>query len=88
MVGHVFEKRMEEHDGHVSIFTVPSKVRQPLLKRVRLQQVLVVDEVMVSGDSLSGDPIRIFFAFCHRPAGRHGLLCTLGSLMSHSSNEA
>ena len=74
VIGHVFEEGMEEHDRDIGVLTVPRELREPFLKGGGLQQVLMMHQVVMSGDHLRCFPIGVVLAFCDGPTFRHGLL--------------
>ena len=88
MFRHAFEQGVEKQDRNVRVLSVPSKLRQAFLERIMFQHMLMMDEIVMRCDQLGGHPIRIVFAFCDGPTGRHRLAGAFGCLVGDRRHEA
>jgi hypothetical protein len=88
MLGHVLKQWMEEHDGDICIFAVPSQLGKASFKGLFLQEVLMMNEVVMGGYQFGRLPIGIVFTLSHGPAFRDRLARTLSGFVGDGGDKA
>jgi aconitase B len=83
VLGHVLKQWMEEHDGDICIFAVPSQLGKASLKGLFLQEVLMMNKVVMGGDQFGRLPIGIVFTLGHSPTFWNRLARTLSGFVGN-----